>query len=342
MLRTLLVGILAVSAATSCKGGSDAPAVTPGAPVGKVLELAGKVTATRGTDVRTLVPGGEISADDVIGTAADGRVVILVAHNNARWDLGPNKQAKVGDSLAWTAAKQDRPAATVDEEPSAAGRHAEKAAGTTDTTTAENERNSKNESARAEPAAIPAADSPPPPAQAPVPTAASSEPPPPPPPPPPPKPSEEARQDDQLVAPARDPAAVTQGEAMKDKKAADKGKGQNQDLADQGDGNLGMPPPRTGAGPKSPKPGPRAEPELSPSPSLEVRRTILKERDALRACLETPTLVVAITVVDGKYTITTPDAAATPKVRACLAKVGKRLAATRSTEPVTIKLNLAK
>jgi len=331
MLRTLLVGILAVTAATSCTGGGDAPAARPGVSAGKVIELTGTVTARRGTVVRTLTPGGEISADDVIGTAADSRVVILVAHNNARWDLGPNKQAKVGDSLAWTAAKQDLPAVAVVEETSTAGRHAEKTAATTETTTAEAKAAPQNESAAVAPGSTP-----PPPAQAPVPTAESVAPPPPP--PPPTTASDEARQDMKPVAP--DPAAEMPAEGAKDLKSAGEGKHN----ADKGDGDLGMPPPRIGAGAKSPKPAVRAEPnpDRSPALELEVRRTIVKERDALRGCLETPNLVVAISVVNGTYTITTADAAASAKTRTCLAKIAKRLQATKSTEPVTVKLNLAK
>ena len=326
MLRTLLIGILAVSAAASCTGGKDAPAARPGVSAGKVIELTGTVTATRGTDVRTLTPGGEISADDVIGTAADSRVVILVAHNNARWDLGPNKHAKVGDSLAWTAAKQDLPAVAVTEETSTAGRHAEKTAATTETTTAEAKSAPHNESAAVAPGSTP-----PPPAQAPVPTAASV-----PPPPPPTTASDEARQDDKPIAP--DPAVVMPAEREKQQKSA----GADKDMADEADGDLGMLPPRTGARPKSPKPALRAEPDPGAPLSLEVRRTIVKERDAMRGCLETPTLIVAIGVVNGRYTITTADAAASAKTRTCLAKIAKRLKATKSTEPVTVKINLAK
>lgn len=129
MLRSILVGLLVISAASACGGGgSDAPAVEPGKAVGKVLEVTGKVTATRGTTTRDLDASSTVSGDDVITTAGDGRVSILLAHNNAKWDLGPNKHEQVSTSMAWQLAKVDAPAAKVDENTTAAGRHAERAA----------------------------------------------------------------------------------------------------------------------------------------------------------------------------------------------------------------------
>src|SRR3954469_15995055 len=99
MLRTLLLGVLAASAVAACGGGgSKAPEVQPGVTAGKVVEATGAVTATRGTAKRTLQAGAAISGDDVIETGADGRVTIMLAHNNAIWDLGPNKHGKVADS----------------------------------------------------------------------------------------------------------------------------------------------------------------------------------------------------------------------------------------------------
>lgn len=134
MLRALLLGILAVSATAACKDAGDAPTVQPGVAAGKVLDLEGTVTATRGGTTRTLAKGSEVSGDDEIATAADGAVTIVLAHNNARWDLNANKRGKVGDSDAWTMAKQTGPVASVDEVTTAAGRHAEKTASTTGTT----------------------------------------------------------------------------------------------------------------------------------------------------------------------------------------------------------------
>ena len=131
MLRAILVGLLTVSSAMACKGGGDAaPKVEPGVTVGKVVELVGTVTATRDGQTRTLDKTSAVSGDDVIATQGDGRVTILLAHNNARWDLGPNKHERVADSLAWGLARADQRATAVDETTTAAGRHAERSAAT--------------------------------------------------------------------------------------------------------------------------------------------------------------------------------------------------------------------
>lgn len=134
MLRSLLVGVFALSTASACKGTGDAPAAQPGVAVGKVLELRGDVSATRGTAKRALATGQEISGDDIIETGADARVRIVFAHNNATWDLGPNRKQIVSDSLAWNAPKHAGPAEAVNEATLAAGRHAERETVTTGTT----------------------------------------------------------------------------------------------------------------------------------------------------------------------------------------------------------------
>lgn len=137
MLRSLLLGVLVFSTASACKGSGDAPAVQPGVSVGKVVELSGEVSATRGTAKRSLATGQEISGDDVIETGAQATVRILFAHNNATWDLGPNKKQLVSESLAWKAPKANTPAGEVNEATLAAGRHAERETITTGTTAAE-------------------------------------------------------------------------------------------------------------------------------------------------------------------------------------------------------------
>lgn len=159
MLRSLLVGFLALSAASACKGTSDAPAVQPGAPVGKVVELSGDVSATRGSAKRVLATGQEISGDDVIETGAQGHVRILFAHNNAAWELGPSKKVTVSESLAWKLPKQDTPAETVDEATLAAGRHAERETVTT-TSTAPTPPSAQAAPAQTEPAPDPMAAAP--------------------------------------------------------------------------------------------------------------------------------------------------------------------------------------
>ncbi|HEY4182311.1 MAG TPA: hypothetical protein VGM90_36010 [Kofleriaceae bacterium] len=131
MLRSLLVGLIAISVAPACKGGSDAPAVQPGVTAGKVIESEGKVTATRQGATRVLTAGSEISGDDLIQTDNGASVRIWISRNNATWTLEGGRQGKVADSAAWTAARVDHPPAGVDEATIAAGRHAEKSAADT-------------------------------------------------------------------------------------------------------------------------------------------------------------------------------------------------------------------
>lgn len=133
MLRSLLVGVLALSTASACKGKSDAPAVQPGVAVGKVVELKGDVSATRGAEKRALLTGQEISGDDLIETGAESSVRILFAHNNANWELGPGRKQLVSESLAWKLPKQ-APSEAVNEATLAAGRHAERETVTTTNT----------------------------------------------------------------------------------------------------------------------------------------------------------------------------------------------------------------
>ncbi len=176
MVRSILVGLLVISGASACGGGrSDAPEVQPGVLVGKVVEISGKVTAARGTATRDLDASSQVSGDDVITTAEGARVVILLAHNNATWDLGPNKHEQVSQSMAWKLAKVDAPAGQVDETTTAAGRHAERSAANGESAAAER--------SRAVPAAAPPSESPTAP-PSPQPVAAVAPPPPPPRPPP--------------------------------------------------------------------------------------------------------------------------------------------------------------
>jgi hypothetical protein len=126
MLRSLLVGLL-VAGVASCKHEGGAVEVVPGAPAGKVVEVVGAVTASRGGATRPLAVGDTVAADDEVATPADGRVAIELAHNGARWELGAGKRKRVADSLAWNQARAEGPSrgelATT-----AAGRPAEKAA----------------------------------------------------------------------------------------------------------------------------------------------------------------------------------------------------------------------
>jgi hypothetical protein len=170
MLRAVLVGVLSLSA-VACKSKSDSPQAQPGAVAGKVVEVSGAVTLRHGDVARPLGSGDTVEGDDVIETGADGSVVIELAHNLARWELGANRKAKVRESTAWGLPKKTE-GANVEQNSAAAGRHAERSAAETGV------------SAESAPAPVTAAP-PPAPAAAPVaePTAGGA-----PPPPPPPKP----------------------------------------------------------------------------------------------------------------------------------------------------------
>jgi hypothetical protein len=161
MLRSFLLGILAVSAVASCKGKEGGPAVQAGVMAGKVTELTGTVTAKRGTESRTLAAGNEVSGDDVIETGPDSSVSIVLAHNNATWSLGANKHEKVADSMAWSLAKVDKPALGAAESTSAAGRHAEKAGASSNATATDGMQDKKaDESAAAVATTAPPAQAP--------------------------------------------------------------------------------------------------------------------------------------------------------------------------------------
>lgn len=127
MLRALLLGVLAVSASACGKSSTESSAkVVPGQAAGKVLEVKGSVQVKRGAETKPLAVGDSVEATDVVVTGADGSVAIELAHNSARWELGPNKEQKVSSSIAWNATKAT--AEEVDQATAAAGRPAERSA----------------------------------------------------------------------------------------------------------------------------------------------------------------------------------------------------------------------
>ena len=326
MVRSILVGLLVISGAPACKGGgSDAPAVEPGKAVGKVLEVTGKVTATRGTATRDLDASSTVSGDDVITTAADGRITILLEHNNAKWDLGPNKHEQVSTSMAWQLAKVDRPAARVDETTTAAGRHAERAAA-----------NGESAAPAATAGRARAADeapTAPPPTQAPggPPTtgapAAAGEMAPPPPPPPPPPPA--AQPSTGALAQKRPVAAVAPSKGSAPPRTA-------------------APKPTADAAPSSDPLGPSPQSnrrsavqiESAKAPDLDkddegggggspLQAAVDKERAALKACVVASgkdKLAIKVHFAKGAATISLAEGTAADK--ACVAKVAARIKLT--------------
>ena len=330
MLRSILVGLLAASAVAACSHGGDGPpAVEPGVAVGKVVELTGTVTATRGTQTRTLDASSTVSGDDVITTSADGRVAIVLAHNNARWDLGPNKHERVADSLAWGLARVDHPADVVDVETTSAGRHAERSAAAGEAETARERREPPAEprGGLAGPSTdglVPghggsAGSVPPEPPQV---TQTTPLPPPPPAPPPPPPPT------------PKPPAKVERNAAKaphdsKTNIAADP-------LADDG-GNSADDVTRNtvtavpDAVPDGKAPGGSVEhKDAKPRPPAgeppALRAAIDRQRAALRACVVAAgveRIAIVFHVVNGATTIEVTDG--TDKDRACFAKIAGRI-----------------
>ncbi len=129
----LRVWPLVLALAAACKG--DPAAGDPDQPAGKVIELSGKVDATReGAAVRPLVVGAPVFADDTVTTGPDGSAVILLAHNQVRWSLGQDKSLRVDRSMAWKASGDESGSAFDDEEKVAtasAGRHTDREAADT-------------------------------------------------------------------------------------------------------------------------------------------------------------------------------------------------------------------
>lgn len=306
MLRALLLGVLSVTAIASCEGKDGGPAVQAGVAAGKVVELTGTVTATRGGETRTLTVGSEVSGDDEVATGADGAVAIVLAHNNATWQLTANKHGKLAESLAWGLAKVDTPAGAAIESTSAAGRHAGKEAATSNTTAAPPAAEEKEEApaaaAQPEPqsgakggggsverakAARSVTDAPPTSVTAPpramiapggpAPDTVATPPPPPPPPPPAPSTPPPAPSTPNKDA-TRAPAATRFSDA------------------------------------------PAAEDKAEPAAELRVLAT--REREHMQACLDasTPALSVTLVVAKGVAKLQVP-AGTSPAITACLAKI---------------------
>ncbi len=113
-----------MAACQSDKPSPSASSAAASAAAGRVIEVSGAVTVAG----KPLAVGDTVKATDTVDTGADGNVVIELAHNNARWQLGPNKHMRVDTSLAWKLPKAAGSAAEGDAESTSAGRHAERAA----------------------------------------------------------------------------------------------------------------------------------------------------------------------------------------------------------------------
>lgn len=147
----LLAAALVLAAAMACgdRSGGAAPATGP---AGEVVAAAGEVRAERGDppESRALAVGDPVHAEDVVITAAEASVRIVLAHNQAIWSLEGGERRQVRESAAWTAPKQQGGgmlAGDQDDRTTAAGRHAEREAAETAATA--------DESAAAPAAAMP-------------------------------------------------------------------------------------------------------------------------------------------------------------------------------------------
>ncbi len=298
MLRSLLMGVLALSTASACKGSGDAPSVQPGVSVGNVVEASGDVSATRGNEKRALAVGQEISGDDTIETGAEANVRIVFTHNNATWELGPNKKQLVSESLAWKAPKASTPADEVNEATLAAGRHAERETVTTGTTAP----------------GAPAEEAPP--AEAPSGGA--------------PQAKEIAAEDGKKQAPKasrREAAEKTMMDDTPSKAAAPPRKTGSREPAPLFDSAPPPPPP------PPPPPAPPSAPTTSPTitresstadASAEVRATIDKQRAELVTCLDVSSISIRVVVAKGKATFVFP-AKTSDKAMSCFTAIAAKL-----------------
>ncbi|MBX3162532.1 MAG: hypothetical protein KF773_41600 [Deltaproteobacteria bacterium] len=138
-MRSLVVAVLLAGcsiAAAGCGKGGAAAEVSTSEPAGRVVEVTGKVEATRGGATRALSAGAEVFRDDVIAATGDGAVAIDLFHNGARWHVGGGQPKKrLDESVAWGLAKA-APGESVAHATSAAGRNGERTAADTAATAA--------------------------------------------------------------------------------------------------------------------------------------------------------------------------------------------------------------
>jgi hypothetical protein len=344
MKRVWIAVVIAMAAiAPACKGGGGGVEVVAGAPAGDVTEVSGDVHATRDGKTRAIAKGDVVAGDDVIATGDDGRVTIVLRHNQVPWSLGPNKSKKVADSAAWSAAKGASGEAITDDHSTAAGRHAERSATETGA--------SLNAPAPPPAMAAPAAQPAPPPTteEAPAPAAAAA------PEPPPAKVAAEDKADEKKEeAPPPAPAPARKAKAPDDDLLSD---GENTIGANQGQlstragggGGVGG-----GVAPGAPSASPRGRitiGELSTSGSLsndDATRAVRGRTGLFRACYQrelqrNPSLAGFLTMTisvgaDGAVASSKVDGADDlADVRACIASQIGRMKFAPAKRSSTIK-----
>lgn len=124
---------MALAACAACASPSNLPAEDVAA--GKVIEIIGSARITTPAETRELQVGDEVAGRDVIRTGPDSWVRIALFHNGVTWGLGPDKERRVADSVAWKAPRGTGDS-LLDEKTGpdrsvAAGRHAEREAADT-------------------------------------------------------------------------------------------------------------------------------------------------------------------------------------------------------------------
>jgi hypothetical protein len=204
MVRTCtsvaLSALLAV--VLGCSSSSESGKPGPDEVAGKVVNVAGAVSAERSGKTRVLTVGAPVYGGDTIVTGDDGSITIELAHNQARWSLGAGKKRQLNESVAWNAPRpsaEELLARKQTDKTTAAGRHAERSAA------------SSASNARATTSAEPSASE-----TAPAKAIAS------PPPPPPPRKAERARASARRSAKARAEAARRRMELARKKAEAQK------------------------------------------------------------------------------------------------------------------------
>ena len=122
LARGLVIALVAAGASACGSSGNAAPVVVAGAPAAVIVELAGKVEAMRGGQLRVLAAGQELSGDDEVRTGADGSITLRLLHNDAIVTLPSGRTEVLSRSPAWALAKASTMSTGI-EISAAAGRH---------------------------------------------------------------------------------------------------------------------------------------------------------------------------------------------------------------------------